>query len=43
MGAPPVCSAAAPHQPSLFMTVRGEIAQSRGETGTRSPERPKRT
>ena len=29
--------------PVLFMTVRDEIAQSRCETGTRSPERPKHT
>ncbi len=30
-------------QPALFMTVRGEIAQSRGETGTRSLEEPRHT
>ena len=27
----------------LFMTIRGEIAQPRCETGARSPEDPKRT
>jgi hypothetical protein len=30
-------------RPALFMTVRREIAQSRRETGARSPEDPMRT
>ena len=30
-------------QPALFMTVRREIAESRRETGARSPEDPMRT
>ncbi len=29
--------------PAVFMTVRSEIAQSRCETGTRSPEQPRHT
>jgi len=29
--------------PALFMTVRREIAESRGETGARSREDPRRT
>ena len=31
------------HQPTSFMTVRDETAKTPRETGTRSPERPRRT